>query len=90
MSHQLLQTVFPAPLADINEKLSRIGRWEGEVVHTARDGRKIAVASRWSKQQDAQGDAVGTLESNTDITERKGAEDALHRSQAAYLAERRG
>lgn len=47
----------------------------------------MTVASRWSLQRDDQGQPIGTLETNNDITERKRAEEALRRSQAAYLAE---
>ncbi len=86
-SHQLLQTVFPAPLTEIVAALERAGHWEGELVHTTRAGAKVSVASRWARQQDAQGLTIGTLENNTNITEAKRAEDALRRSQAAYLAE---
>src|SRR5262249_3839598 len=43
--------------------------------------------SRWSLQRDNQGRIIGALESNTDITQRKEAEEALRRSQAAYFAE---
>src|SRR4030095_3531451 len=75
VSHQLMQTIFPAPLEEINEELLRTGRWEGEVAHTKRDGTQVIVASRWSMQQDKQGRSLGTLETNNDITERKRAEE---------------
>ena len=81
-SHDLNQTVFPAPLEDIKAELIRTGRWEGELIHTRRDGTKVVVASRWSLQRDGQGRPAGTLETNNDITERKRAEEALQRSQA--------
>ncbi len=84
---QLLQSELPDSLEAIKADLARIGRWDGEIVHTKRDGSKVWVASRWSLQRDEGGRPLGTLESNNDITERKRAEDALHRSQAAYLAE---
>ena len=83
VSHELLQTVYPVP----TEQITSTGRWEGELVRTTRDGRQVSVASRWSLQQNERGQPVGMLESDTDITERKRAEDALRRSQAAYLAE---
>ena len=82
-SHDLNQTVFPAPLEDIKAELIRTGRWEGELIHTRRDGTKVVVASRWSLQRDDQGRPAGTLETNNDITERKRAEEALQQSQAA-------
>jgi PAS domain S-box-containing protein len=85
-SHQLMQTIFPKPLEEITAELLRTGRWEGELVHTKKDGTQAIVASRWSVQRDARGRPVATLETNNDITERKRAEDALRRSDA-YLAE---
>jgi PAS domain S-box-containing protein len=86
MSHQLMQTIFPMQLEEITAELLRTGRWEGELVHTKRDGTQAIVASRWSLQRDAQGRPVATLETNNDITERKQAEETLRRSEA-YLAE---
>ena len=71
VSHQLTQTVFPAPLAEINAELHRTGRWEGELIHTKRDGTEVVVASRWSLQRDERGRPVTILETNNDITERK-------------------
>lgn len=86
-THELLQTEFPAPLPEIVRELQQTGRWEGELVHTKRDGTRIFVSSRWSLQRDRHGHPAGTLETNNDITERKRTEDALKKSQATYLAE---
>lgn len=71
VTHQLLQTVFPVPLEEITAGLLRTGRWQGELVHTKKDGTPAILASRWSLQQDAHGHPVATLETNNDITERK-------------------
>jgi two-component system sensor kinase FixL len=81
VTHQLTQTIFPAPLAEINTELLRTGRWEGELIHTKRDGTQVVVASRWSLQRDEQGRPAAILETNNDITERKRAEDALRKAQ---------
>jgi PAS domain S-box-containing protein len=81
VSHTLTQTVFPAPLDEITAELTRTGRWEGELVHTRRDGTKVVVASRWSLQRDDEGRPAGTLETNNDTTGRKRAEEALRQAQ---------
>jgi two-component system, LuxR family, sensor kinase FixL len=81
VTHQLTQTIFPAPLAEINTELLRTGRWEGELVHTKRDGTPVVVASRWALQRDEQGRPAAILETNNDSTERKRAEDALRKAQ---------
>jgi PAS domain S-box-containing protein len=83
-THQLLQTVFPTPLDDINETLLRTGRWEGELRHTKADGSNVIVASRWSLQRDERKNPSTILELNNDITDRRHAEDAL-RLQANLL-----
>ena len=86
VTHELLRTEFPEPLDQIAEQLLRTERWEGELVHTKRDGTRIVVVSRWSVQRNALGQPAGVLETNNDITERKRAEEELRRSEA-YLAE---
>jgi PAS domain S-box-containing protein len=71
VSHELLQTQFPAPRAQILEGVMRSGYWEGELVQTCRDGRQVVVDSRWAIQPDTGGDGIRILEINSDITERK-------------------
>jgi PAS domain S-box-containing protein len=87
VADRLLRTEFPVSPADINAAMLQGGHWEGELVHIARDGRRLRVASRWSRQLNANRKPIGTLESSSDVTEHRRSEDALHRSQAAYLAE---
>lgn len=77
VSHDLLRTVFPESFEDIRAELARTGRWEGELVHTRRDGTAVVVASRWALQRDAHGTVAGVLETNNDITDRKRNERAL-------------
>jgi PAS domain S-box-containing protein len=75
--HDLLQTEFPQPLAEIEATLRREGQWEGELVHRRRDSSRVIVASRWSLQSDAAGQPRQVLEINKDITLRKRAEAQL-------------
>jgi hypothetical protein len=46
VSHNFLQRQFPKPLEEIESELVRNGRWEGKLVHTARDGGRMVVESR--------------------------------------------
>jgi PAS domain S-box-containing protein len=46
LAHTFLQTQFSQPPEDVEETLRRNHYWEGEVVHIAKDGRRIVVASR--------------------------------------------
>jgi PAS domain S-box-containing protein len=84
--HELTQTIFPAPLEEINETLLRTDRWEGELIHAKRDGSKVVVASRWSLQRGEHGLPFAILETNNDITERRRAEEALRDSEEQWKA----
>jgi PAS domain S-box-containing protein len=76
-SLELLQTIFPAPLADIRAELLRTDRWEGELRKSKADGTEMVVASRWSLRRDEQGRPAAILETNNDITERKHREEEI-------------
>ena len=78
-SHELLRTVFPTSLADIEEVLRRTGVWEGELRHTKADGSQVISASRWSLRRDDQGRPLLIMATNNDITERKRGEDEIRR-----------
>jgi PAS domain S-box-containing protein len=82
VSHELMQTRFPAPIKEIEAELIRTGRWAGELIHSKRDGTQVVVASRWSLQRDDAGNFLAVLETNNDVTERK-------RDEALFAGEKR-
>ena len=73
-AHTLLHTQFPQPLEAIEAEALRAGHWEGELVHTRRDGAPVVVASRWAMWQQDHGAPHAIVEISTDITERKQVE----------------
>jgi two-component system, LuxR family, sensor kinase FixL len=70
VSHDLLKTVFPAALDEIRGHMFETGEWDGELLHTRRDGSRVTVASHWALHRDENGRPVSILETNIDITER--------------------
>ena len=78
--HHLFRTVFPKPLEEIMAIVRRDGRWTGELTHTTKDGSQIHVESRWVLDHGAKDSQNSILEVNTDITERKVAEEALRQA----------
>lgn len=81
ISHELLQTQFPAPLDQLEQALNRDGTWEGEIRHHTLDGRTVFVASQWLLHYDAQGKPSRLLEINADLTELKKVQTTQMRSQ---------
>jgi PAS domain S-box-containing protein len=79
-SHDLLQTTFPVPYLEIEAALRARGRWGGELTQRAKDGSVVVVSSTMQTLQ-KHGDRV--LEANSDITDRKRAEQALKESREA-------
>jgi PAS domain S-box-containing protein len=75
VSYDLLRTQLPEPLDAIQQKLMSQSVWQGELVHSHRDGHPIVVSSRWALRRDSNGRPNGFLEINRDITERKQAEE---------------
>jgi PAS domain S-box-containing protein len=90
ISHDLLRTEFPRPLDEIKAELMRVGHWEGDLIKTARGGRRIVIASRWALQWGKRGQPPRVLEINSDITQRKRGEESLvlQKEQLRALAER--
>jgi PAS domain S-box-containing protein len=74
ISHNLLKTEFPRPLEEIKARLYADGHWEGETVHTRKDGKQVVIASQWVLHRDEQDKPQAILVVNNDITERKQAE----------------
>ena len=62
---------------ELNEALSRDGRWLGEMVHHTKDGHELVVES--CEVLIAQGERRMVLATNRDITERKRLEETLRR-----------
>lgn len=81
--YQLLKTKFPVPLAEIEQELARSGYWEGELIHTRKDGERRFIQSRWSLHRE--GNPLTILELNSDVTERKRAEERLRRLSAQIM-----
>jgi len=74
---ELLKTVYPIPISKILKQVQKNGYWEGELVHTRKDGQQRTVESRWSIHRE--GDPPTVLELNTDVTDRKLYEGELRR-----------
>jgi PAS domain S-box-containing protein len=81
ITHTLLETQFPVSLEDVAENLIDKGEWEGELQHKRRDGSRIILDSRQVIQRDSNGNPLAVLEINSDITDRKQAEEALYSAE---------
>ncbi len=75
ISHELLNTAFPQPLAEIEAELLEQGRWSGELVHRRRDNDLVVVASQWSLVRTEDGAPRAVTEVNTDISKAKRGEE---------------
>ncbi len=77
----LLETEFPMSQVEIMTTVVQEGRWEGELTHTRKDGKKINVLSRWALQKDEKGRPTGFMVINHDITKRLKLEEQLRQAQ---------
>ncbi len=77
ITHTLLETRFPFPLTEIDNIIRTKGRWEGELRHTTKAGKRIVVLSRWAVRPGVTPGSHEIMEINCDITDRKHAEEIL-------------
>src|SRR5208283_575590 len=43
VTHSLLRTKFPASIYDCTARLKKENHWEGELIHSTKDGRQITI-----------------------------------------------
>ncbi|HEY5837637.1 MAG TPA: PAS domain S-box protein [Pyrinomonadaceae bacterium] len=79
VTHNLLKTEFPRPLEEIKARVLSRGHWEGELVHTTQDDRRLVIAGQWVLHRDEHGKPKAILQVNNDVTERKQAEREIRR-----------
>ncbi len=79
----VLHTRYPIPLEEIERIVEDTGRWDGDLVQTSKDGRRITVASTWGAFYDSDGGMLGLLEINRDITDRLALQAERERTLAA-------
>jgi PAS domain S-box-containing protein len=79
--HKLLNTISLISTDELDRILRTRHRWEGELIHTRRDGTRVAVDSRHILRDRATGEPGSFLEINRDITDRKDLQEQLVQSQ---------
>ncbi|MBI0536319.1 PAS domain S-box protein [Roseomonas sp. KE2513] len=79
VSHSLLRTAFPMPLAEIEASLERTGEWHGDLRHRTRDGREVVAAAQKVLRRRPDGTAF-VLELLVDVTAQRTAESELARA----------
>ncbi len=80
VAHELLQTSFPEPLAQISAALQADGRWSGKLTHHTRGGHAVTVAAQLTLDYDEHGRPQRIIEANTDLTAYTRAEADLQRA----------
>ncbi|MFZ0929135.1 MAG: ATP-binding protein [Syntrophobacteraceae bacterium] len=82
VSQDLLHTMFPEPIDQVVDQVIKEGRWQGELRQTTSTGQKILVESLWALQLGKDGEPLGFLQINRDVTAKKLAEEALKSNMA--------
>jgi PAS domain S-box-containing protein len=76
----------PSSTGEMREALRREGHWQGETIHTRRDGTPVDVSSRVCKKGDTHGGNGFVLRIDTDVTARKHAERERANFQSLFEA----
>jgi PAS domain S-box-containing protein len=69
VAHDLLETVFPQPFADIVAHLKAHGVWTGELSQRRKDGTPVFVASRWVVAETEGEAGTAIIETNVDVSD---------------------
>jgi PAS domain S-box-containing protein len=77
ISHDLLQTVHPIPLAQIERAVVTKGEWSGDLGHVTKDGRHLIVAARKVRRELTNGRVITLLEVLHDVTAERADQTAL-------------
>jgi two-component system, NarL family, sensor histidine kinase UhpB len=86
---EILPTQFvTAPVEEVLDRLNNQGEWRGELIITARDGHQVHVEATAVVLRDQDGQPIGQVGVNRDITERKAAEAQNARLVAELNASR--
>ncbi|MCB8945319.1 MAG: PAS domain S-box protein [Ardenticatenaceae bacterium] len=84
---ELLPTTYPDADGDaVTAQFLEQGYWQGEVIHMCRDGTRRNVLSAVSSIKNEQGELVGAVGVNRDITMQKELQAALQQQEARYEA----
>lgn len=81
-STDLLRTEFPVARAEVEEILTRTGKWSGELMHLTKKGEPVWVESRWALIRDRAGAPRAVLEVNRDVTQQRHLGDERERLMA--------
>lgn len=73
----LLKAIYPKPIEEITSYLKDGKQWIAEVTHYSKDNKEMNVQTDWAAFKDRNGEIIEILESNTDITDYKKAEQAV-------------
>ncbi len=68
-AHDLLETVFPQPFAEIVAHLKAHGVWTGELSQRRKDGTPVSVASRWVVAETEGESGTAIIETNVDVSD---------------------
>jgi PAS domain S-box-containing protein len=81
VTHEFLQTKSIITMTEVDSVLMATGRWDGELMHSRRDGKWVTVDSRHVLLRNDKGEVTGILEINRDVTASRAIEEQLRQTQ---------
>jgi diguanylate cyclase (GGDEF)-like protein/PAS domain S-box-containing protein len=69
----------PFSFNEATDKVLKLGEWRGEILQQRKDGSMVTVEAHWTLVRDDDGYPQSILSINTDITQRKSAEEKIQR-----------